>query len=305
MLKRKFEEISEQEEIKEEEEEEEEEKEIKEEEIIPIKKRPIKFKVTHTISVPISPIKIPRKFYAHKTTTVVSVPRKFVVRQTIEEKEKEEPQKKKQKILKQKERILPTPTILIPKKTIYYGNPKKYQILYVDPPWKYQNEEIRGNAKDKYPTMSDKELLNFNINQFADEKQCALIIWITSPKLDFGMELLKKWGFTHKTVLFTWIKTTKEGEPICGLGFYTRSSTEICLLGTRGKNMMGWKRSCNIKQVIFEQRREHSRKPEQAITRINELFIPELRKIEIFARTKRPGWDCWGNETNKFDDEIN
>jgi N6-adenosine-specific RNA methylase IME4 len=29
-------------------------------------------------------------------------------------------------------------------------------------------------------------------------------------------------------------------------------------------------------------------------------MYPALPKLELFARQRRPGWDVWGNETDKF-----
>jgi N6-adenosine-specific RNA methylase IME4 len=46
--------------------------------------------------------------------------------------------------------------------------------------------------------------------------------------------------------------------------------------------------------------REHSRKPEAFYDLVN-LYAPELGpRADLFARTVRPGWDAWGNETEKF-----
>lgn len=47
---------------------------------------------------------------------------------------------------------------------------------------------------------------------------------------------------------------------------------------------------------------EHSRKPEYVQDMI-ELMYPNTKKIELFARRSREGWDVWGNETTKFDKE--
>lgn len=27
----------------------------------------------------------------------------------------------------------------------------------------------------------------------------------------------------------------------------------------------------------------------------------DLPRVELFARTRRPGWDAWGNEVEKFE----
>jgi len=56
----------------------------------------------------------------------------------------------------------------------------------------------------------------------------------------------------------------------------------------------------NEHQLILARRQQHSKKPEEAMERLGEFFKPEIRKIELFARQTRLGWDCWGNETDKF-----
>ena len=55
--------------------------------------------------------------------------------------------------------------------------------------------------------------------------------------------------------------------------------------------------------LIEAERKEHSRKPNEARLRIEELY-PDAVKIELFARTKIENWDAWGNETDKFEEKI-
>jgi N6-adenosine-specific RNA methylase IME4 len=40
---------------------------------------------------------------------------------------------------------------------------------------------------------------------------------------------------------------------------------------------------------------EHSKKPDEFRNLIIEL-VGDLPRIELFARQKVDGWDCWGNE---------
>jgi N6-adenosine-specific RNA methylase IME4 len=183
---------------------------------------------------------------------------------------------------------------------VYMGNKNKYQIILADPPWNYDNINANGGIREHYNTMKDEDILNFPINDYADEKQCCLLLWCTSPRLPLAIKTIESWGFKYKTVLFTWLKLNKKDCIIPGNGYYTRPSCEFVILGIKGKSMMKWKQSCRVPQVILAQRREHSRKPEQIFDKIDEFFIPGLRKIELFARQKRNGWDCWGNETEKF-----
>jgi len=54
--------------------------------------------------------------------------------------------------------------------------------------------------------------------------------------------------------------------------------------------------------VILSPLREHSRKPDEVREMIVEL-LGDLPRIELFARQTVKGWDCWGNETKKFNKE--
>ena len=175
-------------------------------------------------------------------------------------------------------------------------NEKKYKIIYADPPWKYST-----NVSKHYPTVPIEDIYKFPIDKFAD-KDCALFLWVTYPILAEAIETVKKWGFDYKTVAFTWVKTNKkDGKPFFGLGYWTRANAEICVLGFRGKLK---RNSAKVPQVILSPIREHSRKPDEIRERIVDL-LGDLPRIELFARQSEKGWDCWGNETNKFSKRKN
>lgn len=56
-------------------------------------------------------------------------------------------------------------------------------------------------------------------------------------------------------------------------------------------------RNCaGVHQVIMSEIEKHSKKPDEARHRIEQLVGPDCRKIELFARQEYNGWDCWGNE---------
>ena len=77
-----------------------------------------------------------------------------------------------------------------------------------------------------------------------------------------------------------------------GLGYWTRANPEMCLLATKGNPK---RISKNVKQLVIDKRREHSRKPDCVRDRIVEL-MGDLPRIELFARQKVKGWDSWGDE---------
>jgi N6-adenosine-specific RNA methylase IME4 len=80
-----------------------------------------------------------------------------------------------------------------------------------------------------------------------------------------------------------------------GMGYWTRANSEACLLATRGKPK---RLNADVRQGIIAPRREHSRKPDGIHARIERLVAGPY--CELFARERRPGWDAWGNEVDKF-----
>ena len=180
--------------------------------------------------------------------------------------------------------------------TDIYTTDKKYSIIYADPPWRYQHKGCKGAAEKHYATMDMEGLIHLPIPRIADEN-CALFLWTTFPKLEEELPLFKAWGFTYKTLGFSWIKTNpKDGKPFFGIGYYAKSNCEVCLMGIKGKMKPV---SNKVSSCVISPRREHSRKPDEVRERIVELF-GDLPRIELFARESVSGWDCWGNETEKF-----
>lgn len=174
----------------------------------------------------------------------------------------------------------------------------KYQVIYADPPWRYNNRanhktRFRGGAGGHYPLMSMAEIKALPVASIA-ANDAALFLWVTFPYLKEQLEVFEAWGFTYKTVAFTWIKLNPRNYwPFFGVGHYTKSNAEICLFGTRGKVMKP--ASDDVSSVIMAPRREHSRKPDEARAAIESLY-PNATRLEMFARCKSSGWDSWGNE---------
>lgn len=84
------------------------------------------------------------------------------------------------------------------------------------------------------------------------------------------------------------------------MGFYTRQSAEFVLLGFRGRGGRQARERLKGRPAVFniiqEDSREHSRKPDQVRALIDQMW-PEGSRIELFARQSGiPGWDSWGNE---------
>lgn len=176
-----------------------------------------------------------------------------------------------------------------------YNTDKKYNIIYADPPWKYNTwRDGEGTAEKHYKTVKVEEIINMKDTiKKISEKDCILFIWITFPCLLDGIKVIKEWGFKYKTCGFNWIKRNKVSDTwFFGLGHWTRANLEICLLATKGAIK---RKSNKVSQVIDTHIEEHSKKPAIVRDKITEL-VGDLPRIELFARQTSEGWDSWGDE---------
>ena len=167
---------------------------------------------------------------------------------------------------------------------------KKYQIIYADPPWPYDENWGNGAVKHHYESMSMKELLELPIPKITDQ-DCHLYLWYTNSFVKEAHELCEKWGFNYKQTL-TWVKTYSNGKIITGTGYYFRGCTEHILFGIKGKLP---RKDKTLKNLVMCPRGDHSEKPNI----FRNLIIKQsgdLSRIELFARTKVHGWDVIGND---------
>ena len=142
--------------------------------------------------------------------------------------------------------------------------------------------------------MSVDQIKKLPINEIADQ-DCILFMWATFPKLQEALDVIKAWGFTYKTNAFTWVKKNKKSDSFFwGMGRWTRSNAEVCLLAVKGNPK---RIDMGIRSVIMSPIEGHSKKPDIVRDKIVKL-IGDLPRIELFARNKIDGWDSWGNEIN-------
>jgi N6-adenosine-specific RNA methylase IME4 len=128
---------------------------------------------------------------------------------------------------------------------------------------------------------------------------------VVTLQTDVGTYIAEGFGAhnTYKTCGFAWMKADVSSinlfdgpvDAAVGMGYWTRSNSEVALLATRGSPK---RRDAGVRQGIIEPRREHSRKPECIHGRIERLVAGPY--VELFARQRVAGWDAWGNQTKKF-----
>ncbi len=108
-----------------------------------------------------------------------------------------------------------------------------------------------------------------------------------------SLAVMDAWGFDYVTCAFTWVKQNSSSFGVySGMGHWTNSNAELCLLGRRGRLE---RRATDVKQILMAPVLEHSRKPPEIRERIVRL-LGDIPRIELFARRKFDGWDAWGNE---------
>lgn len=173
-----------------------------------------------------------------------------------------------------------------------FNTDKKYDIIYADPPWRYNDRRCNGACENHYETMKIKDICDLPVKNLCSDN-CVLFLWTTYPMLQEAFKLIESWGFKYKTIGFQWIKQNKSGNGyFFGLGRWTRGNSECCLIATKGKP----KRINNsVSQLIVSPIQSHSKKPDETRKKIVEL-MGDLSRIELFARQSTKGWDVWGNE---------
>lgn len=170
---------------------------------------------------------------------------------------------------------------------------KKYNIIYADPPWKYRSKMMNSSVTNHYQCSSLQDICKLPIKEIASDN-CILFMWVTMPKLNEFMDVVKAWGFEYKSCGFVWIKMNKKSTNtyFMGQGRWTRANPEICILATKGTPK---RISASVKQLIVSPIQKHSKKPDEVRDKILQL-VGDLPRIELFARQKTEGWDVWGDE---------
>jgi N6-adenosine-specific RNA methylase IME4 len=166
---------------------------------------------------------------------------------------------------------------------------KKYSVILADPPWDYEFSLTKSvDPKSHYNTLSLFEIIDMGIQHIV-KPNCLLFMWCTSPKLNEGLNLVGKLGFTYVSAV-TWIK-----ENASNIGIWVKSAPEHLLIAGQGvtKKPEFDKRANGF---ISEIPTEHSTKPEAFYKIVEDLSCGYTDRIELFARKLRNGWDAWGDE---------
>ena len=176
---------------------------------------------------------------------------------------------------------------------------RKYNTIYADPPWQFQNRTGKVAPEHKrlarYETMTLEDIKKLPVADLADEK-AHLYLWCPNALLPDGLMVMDAWGFEYKGNI-VWEKVRKDGQPDGrGVGFYFRNVTELLLFGIKKRSAPNRTQGPARSQVnlIRTMKREHSRKPDEIIPIIEACSLAP--RLELFARGDRQGWDMWGNQ---------
>ena len=161
----------------------------------------------------------------------------------------------------------------------------------MDPPWNESGGgHIKRGADRHYELMKTDDIIRVirESGVFTPDPQgCHLYLWVTNSFLKDGLKVMEALGFRYITNL-VWAKDH------FGLGQYFRQQTELCLFGDlKNQDVMWTLKGKDTSNLIKEDKREHSQKPE-AFYRLVEENSPTPR-LEMFARQKREKWDAWGD----------
>lgn len=185
---------------------------------------------------------------------------------------------------------------------LFDGISGPFGTILIDPPWRFANRTGKMAPEHKrlrrYPTMSFADIAALPVGELA-APQAHLYLWCPNALLAEGLQIVQAWDFTYKTNL-VWYKIRKDGGPDGrGVGFYFRNVTELLLFGIKGKlrTKQAGRRQVNI---LVARKQEHSWKPGEQYDIIESCSPGPY--IELFARRRREGWTCWGDQAETYEE---
>jgi N6-adenosine-specific RNA methylase IME4 len=178
---------------------------------------------------------------------------------------------------------------------------RKFKTVLADPPWQFQNRTGKMAPEhrrlSRYGTMTLPEIKALPVEDLA-APTAHLYLWVPNALLPEGLQVMAAWGFNYKTNII-WHKIRKDGGPDGrGVGFYFRNVTELLLFGVKGKDARTLAPGRRQVNIIKSQKREHSRKPDEAYDIIEACSGGPY--FELFARGSRPNWTAWGDQAEHY-----
>jgi len=154
---------------------------------------------------------------------------------------------------------------------------KKYGLITAEPEWDFVT---RSEAAVKQIKARDVPSIA------ADD--CALALWATVPMLEHALDVMSAWGFSYKAHI-VWLKEKVSN------GQWFRNAHGLLLIGVKG-DVPAPAPGTRWEFAFDADVGKDGEKPEEAYELL-ESYFPNLPRIELNARKKRAGWDCWGAES--------
>jgi N6-adenosine-specific RNA methylase IME4 len=166
---------------------------------------------------------------------------------------------------------------------------QKFPIIYADPATRYVSGFGDRSTENHYPTMTLEQICALPVNDLATSA-ALLMIWTTIPHLRNTMTVIEAWGFGYVSA-WCWDKVDQ------GPGHWAFNQHEELLIATRG-GFPAPVPGDQPRSLYREKKTDHSVKPAWFAEQIEKIW-PDLPKIELFARSPRPGWSAWGNQADQ------
>jgi N6-adenosine-specific RNA methylase IME4 len=217
----------------------------------------------------------------------------------------------------------------------------RFPILYIDPPWEYDNNQSGDPARGGTPydrmSLDDLKAIRPLLDNITS-RDAVMLMWVTMPKLPQALELLDAWDMRFVTVPFVWVKLNSTGRYIhvdsddaepelrldlhgrakadllvggtfSGLGYWSNGNAEMVVMASNaemiimGKTGAPQREAKDVKQIIYAPVSRHSKKPDEARHRIVRM-LGYLPRIEIFStedERTKDGWVHAGYEVDGLD----
>eukprot|EP00297_Palpitomonas_bilix_P009347 CAMPEP_0113901962 /NCGR_PEP_ID=MMETSP0780_2-20120614/21563_1 /TAXON_ID=652834 /ORGANISM="Palpitomonas bilix" /LENGTH=342 /DNA_ID=CAMNT_0000894669 /DNA_START=20 /DNA_END=1050 /DNA_ORIENTATION=+ /assembly_acc=CAM_ASM_000599 len=177
-----------------------------------------------------------------------------------------------------------------------------FDVVLSDPPLRIRGGDegpeqgsMLSNAlySHKYRTMSLVEHADLNLEVLSSRG--FFFLWSLKSLEDYARRCLRKYGYQYLRTMGE--DASKSGKVHNGHGYYFQHAHEILLVGCKGdvnEQVVSFLTKVSS-DAIFGAAHEASAKPSAVHEFIEEAF-PSSRKLELFARSTRPGWYSLGDQ---------
>jgi N6-adenosine-specific RNA methylase IME4 len=159
-----------------------------------------------------------------------------------------------------------------------------FELILADPPWQLGSPDSDRAPEAHYGCLPTDEI---EALQVPAAEHAVLYLWAVCSLLPEALQVMAAWGFGYRTTM-VWVKDK------LGLGAWVRHRHELLLIGRKG-SFSPPEPADRPDSVIEATRDRHSQKP-ACLYELLERAYPQASKVELFARTARPGWAVWGNQ---------